>query len=112
MFHDKDHRYDPPTIFQPTLAHPIASSTLNPLRHLFAISSALSPQSMSVRMLPLSESPSSQLFMLSEVVTDPTIDVLSEACAALIARIGKMKRIGFGWEDKVAFLTFYRGRRK
>ncbi|KIJ20163.1 hypothetical protein PAXINDRAFT_160791 [Paxillus involutus ATCC 200175] len=105
-------RYDPPTIFQPTLAHPIASSTLNPLRHLFAISSALSPQSMSVRMLPLSESPSSQLFMLSEVVTDPTIDVLSEACAALIARIGKMKRIGFGWEDKVAFLTFYRGRRK
>ncbi|KIK99255.1 hypothetical protein PAXRUDRAFT_822948 [Paxillus rubicundulus Ve08.2h10] len=105
-------RYDPPTIPQPTLAHPIASPTLNPLRHLFVISSALSPQSMSVRMLPLSESPSSQLFMVNEVVTNPTIDVLSEACAVLIARIGKMKRVGFGWEDKVAFLTFYRGQRK
>lgn len=39
-------------------------------------------------------------------------DVLSEACAVLIAQIGKMKRTGMGWEDKVAFLDFYRGRRK
>ncbi|KAF9226457.1 hypothetical protein BS17DRAFT_727900 [Gyrodon lividus] len=105
-------RYDPPTTLQRTLAHPIASPTLNPLRHLFAISSALSLQSMSVRMLPLSESPSSQLFMVSEVVPGPTVDVLSEACAVLIARIGKMKRLGFGWEDKAAFLNIYWGQRK
>ncbi|KAF9247206.1 hypothetical protein BU15DRAFT_84744 [Melanogaster broomeanus] len=74
--------------------------------------SALGPQSMSVRMLPLSESPSSQLFMVSEIVPDPAVDVLSEACAVLIARIGRMKRVGFGWEDKLAFLDFYRGGRK
>lgn len=67
---------------------------------------------MSVRMLPLSESPSSQLFIVSEVVQDPGVDVLAEVCAVLIARIGKMKSIGFGWEDKVSFLDLYLGRRK
>lgn len=39
-------------------------------------------------------------------------DVLAEACASLIAQIGKMKRVGLGWEDKVAFLEFYNGKRK
>lgn len=39
-------------------------------------------------------------------------DILSEACAALIALIGKMKRTGMGWEDKVAFLDFYQGKTK
>lgn len=67
---------------------------------------------MSVRMLPHSESPSSQLFVVSEVVQDLTTDMLSEVCAVLIAGIGKMKRIGFGWEDKVSFLDLYSGRRK
>lgn len=65
---------------------------------------------MSVRMLPLSESPSSQLFLVSEVVPDLVVDTLSEVCAVLIARIGKMKRIGLGWEDKVSFLDLYSGR--
>lgn len=63
-------------------------------------------------MLPLSESPSSQLFVVSEVVSEPAIDTLSEVCAVLIAKIGKMKRIGFGWEDKVSFLDLYSGQRK
>lgn len=67
---------------------------------------------MSVRMLPLSESPSSQLFVVSEVVQDLAIDMLSEVCAVLIARIGKMKRTSFGWEDKVSFLDLYSGQRK
>ncbi|KAG1753936.1 uncharacterized protein EDB91DRAFT_1100725 [Suillus paluster] len=92
-------RYDPPTLSQPSLSHSIPDTTLNPLRHLFQICTCLSPQSISIRQLPLSESPSSQLFMVNEV------------CAVLIARLGKMKRIGFGWEDKYAFLDFYRGRR-
>jgi len=105
-------RYNLPTIFQPSLTHPIPSSAFNPLYHLFTIASALSPQTMSVRMLPLSESPSSQLFVVSEVVPELAIDTLSEVCAVLIARIGKMKRIGFGWEDKVSFLDLYSGRRK
>ncbi|KAF8558875.1 hypothetical protein OG21DRAFT_1432625 [Imleria badia] len=105
-------RYNPPTIFQPSLTHSIPSSTFNPLYHLFSVASVLSPQTMSVRMLPLSESPSSQLFVVSEVVPDLAVDTLSEVCAVLIARIGKMKRIGFGWEDKVSFLDLYSGRRK
>ncbi|KAI9574570.1 hypothetical protein HD554DRAFT_2231149 [Boletus coccyginus] len=105
-------RYNPPTPFQPSLTHPIPSSAFNPLYHLFTIASALSPQTMSVRMLPLSESPSSQLFLVSEVVPDLVVDTLSEVCAVLIARIGKMKRIGLGWEDKVSFLDLYSGRRK
>lgn len=99
-------------MFQPSLTHSIPSSIFNPLYHLFSIASVLSPQAMSVRMLPLSESPSSQLFVVSEVVPDLAVDTLSEVCAALIARIGKMKRIGFGWEDKVSFLDLYSGRRK
>lgn len=67
---------------------------------------------MSVRMLPLSESPSSQLFMVCEVVRDVAIDMLSEVCAVLIARIGKLKRTSFGWEDKVSFLDLYLGQQK
>jgi len=67
---------------------------------------------MSVRMLPLSESPSSQLFMVSEVVPEPTVGTLSEICALLMARIGNMKQVRFGWEDKIAFLNAYRSRRR
>ncbi|KAG1833035.1 hypothetical protein EV424DRAFT_1366800 [Suillus variegatus] len=104
-------RYDPPTASQPSLSHSVPAATLNPLRHLLQICTSLSPQSISIRQLPLSESPSSQLFIVNEVVPEPRSDVLAEVCAVLIARMGKMKRVGFGWEDKYAFLDFYRGRR-
>lgn len=67
---------------------------------------------MSVRMLPLSESPSSQLFMVSEVISESAVDTLSQVCATLMARMGKMKQVHFGWEDKVAFLDVYRSRRR
>lgn len=51
--------------------------------------------------------------MVSEVVSNPNSeDLLSEACATLIAQIGKMKRTGMGWEDKAAFLDFYRVKKK
>jgi hypothetical protein len=81
--------------------------------HLLKLTTTIPPQTVSIRLLAPSESPSSQLFMVSEI--PPHIngqDVLSEACAVLIAQIGKMKRTGMGWEDKIAFLQFYRDKRK
>lgn len=104
-------RFDPPTLSQPSLAHSIPETTLNPLRHLFKICTSLAPQTITIRQLPLSESPSSQLFMVNEVVPELRSDVLAEVCAVLVARVGKMKRVGFGWEDKNAFLDFYRRKR-
>ncbi|PSS37312.1 hypothetical protein PHLCEN_2v789 [Hermanssonia centrifuga] len=64
---------------------------------------------MSIRLLAPSESPSSGSFLASEFSSGN--DVLSEASAGLIAQIGKMKRVGMGWEDKAAFLEFYRARK-
>lgn len=106
-------RYDPPTNLSPTLSHSIPSLSLNPLPHLLKLTTAIRPQPISIRLLSPSESPSSQLFMVSEVVLNSDgQNVLSEACAALIAQIGKMKRTGMGWEDKVAFLDFYRSKQR
>ena len=46
--------------------------------------------------------------MLSDVLPNGSEgDVLAEACATLIAQVGKMKRTGLGWEDKASFLEFY-----
>jgi hypothetical protein len=39
-------------------------------------------------------------------------DALAEACAVLIAQLGKMRMTGQAWEDKSAFLEFYRGKTK
>jgi len=104
-------RYDPPTNLSPSLSHSISSKYLSPIPHLLKLIISLPPQPLSIRLLSPSESPSSQLFVASEVVFQENgQDVLSEACAMLIARIGKMKRTGMGWEDKVAFLDFYWGR--
>ncbi|PCH41265.1 hypothetical protein WOLCODRAFT_24616 [Wolfiporia cocos MD-104 SS10] len=103
-------RYDPPTVLCPTLSHPIPSSRLNPLSHIFAVTTALVPQTMSVRLLSPSESPSSGTFIASEFLSGGE-DPVSEACASLIAQIGKMKRIGLGWEDKIAFLDFYKSKK-
>lgn len=99
----------------PTISHSIPSTLLNPFPHLFNLATALPPHPISIRLLNASESPSSQSFMLGEVVSGMGgggQDILSEACAALIALIGKMKRTGMGWEDKVAFLDFYQGKTK
>lgn len=52
--------------------------------------------------------------MASEVILDggvaPT-DEISEACAVLMAQASKLKRVGMGWEDKAAFLDYYRKRK-
>ncbi|KAF7433159.1 hypothetical protein PC9H_005108 [Pleurotus ostreatus] len=104
-------RYDPPTDFTPTLSCPIPSS-FNPLGHLFALTTSLTPLSISIRLLEPADSISSQLFMVSEVVPDAANeDVFVSSCAALIAQLGKMKRTGLGWEDKASFFEFYRARK-
>ncbi|KAI0347399.1 hypothetical protein BDW22DRAFT_1404954 [Trametopsis cervina] len=106
-------RYDPPTTLAPTLSHSIASSALNPLAHVFKLTTCLAPLTLSIRLLAPSESPSSGSFLASDHAAGlRSDDVLSECCAAVVAQIGKMKRVGLGWEDKAAFLEFYRGKRK
>ncbi|KAI0921305.1 hypothetical protein AcW1_004674 [Taiwanofungus camphoratus] len=105
-------RYDPPTALRPTMTHPIPAANANPLAHFFSLTTSLVPLTLSIRLLSPSESPSSGSFLSSEFITaDKSKDPLSEACASLIAQIGKMKRVGLGWEDKVAFLEFYRGKK-
>jgi hypothetical protein len=75
---------------------------------MFSVATSLAPQAVSIRLLAPSESPSSQLFLASEVLTGSNeADPLADACAALIAQIGKMKRTGMGWEDKNSFLQLF-----
>ncbi|KAI0750902.1 hypothetical protein C8Q80DRAFT_1229936 [Daedaleopsis nitida] len=105
-------RYDPPTAFAPTLSHSIPSSVLNPLSHVFAVASCLAPHTLSIRLLSPSESPSSGAFLLSEFLTGGIYpDELAECCAALMSQIGRVKRVGMGWEDKAAFLNVYKGKK-
>ncbi|KAJ7499014.1 hypothetical protein FB451DRAFT_1203959 [Mycena latifolia] len=105
-------RYDPPTRSAATLAHTIPTA-LNPLSHIFSIATSLAPQAVSIRLLAPSESPSSQLFLASEVLTGSNeADPLADACAALIAQIGKMKRTRMGWEDKISFLDLFHTKKK
>ncbi|KAJ7744537.1 hypothetical protein DFH07DRAFT_978482 [Mycena maculata] len=105
-------RYDPPTRFAVTLAHTIPKA-LNPLSHVFSVATSLAPQAVSIRLLAPSESPSSPLFLASEVLTGSNeADPLADACAALIAQIGKMKRTRMGWEDKVSFLDLFHAKKK
>lgn len=82
---------------------------LNPLPHVFSLASTLKPLTMSIRLLPPAESPSSPSFMASEVVSgDVGDDILSAACGSLISQLGKLKKMTLSWEDKVLFLKLYR----
>ena len=107
-------RYDPPTIYTPTLTCSIPSfSAFNPLAHMFHVASSLSPtlpQSLSIRLLYPAESPSSGSFLASDVLGGGYKDDLSETCSVLISQLGKMKTTGQAWEDKFAFIEFYRGK--
>lgn len=107
-------RYDPPTNALPSLSHSIPAETLNPVSHLFTLTRAIAPLTLSIRLLAPAESPSSGAFLLSDALPNGAggEDQLSEACANLIAQLGKMKRTGMGWEDKASFLQFYEGKRK
>ncbi|OCH84179.1 hypothetical protein OBBRIDRAFT_786495 [Obba rivulosa] len=101
-------RYDLPTAFTPTLALPIPSAFLNPLPHIWSLTTSLAPLTPSIRLLVPSESPSSGSFLLSEFLTEENDEPLAELCALLIAQLGKMKKLGLGWEDKAAFLELYK----
>ncbi|KAG6902288.1 hypothetical protein C0995_001898 [Termitomyces sp. Mi166 len=107
-------RYDPPTTTRPTPTLSIPSPSLNPLPHLFSLASSVVPPIISIRLLAPSESPSSPLFVVSEIITDFAShdDQLTEVSAVLISQLGKMKRMGMGWEDKASFLDFYKDKRK
>ncbi|KAH9977975.1 hypothetical protein BGW80DRAFT_1165715 [Lactifluus volemus] len=101
-------RYDPPAAMSPTLSHSIPS-TLNPLFHVFSLATSPNPLTMSIRLLPTTESPSSPSFMTSEVVLgDVGADILSTACEDLISQLGKLKKMSLRWEDKVFFLKLFR----
>ncbi|EUC66387.1 acyltransferase-like protein, putative [Rhizoctonia solani AG-3 Rhs1AP] len=111
-------RYDPPTSTtpSPTQSIPSQPGTLpNPLPHILKLLFAPAfTQSLSIRMVAPSDSPSSGSFMASEIILDNGIapaDEISEACAVLMAQASKLKRVGMGWEDKAAFLDFYRKRK-
>ncbi|KAG8746397.1 hypothetical protein FRC10_005108 [Ceratobasidium sp. 414] len=111
-------RYDPPMSRVPSATHSIPSQSTafpNPLPHLFTLLFAPTLiQSLSIRLLAPSDSPSSGSFMASEIILDSGVapaDEISEACAVLMAQLAKIKRVGMGWEDKAAFLEFYRKRK-
>jgi hypothetical protein len=110
--------YDPPTFTTPSPTHSIPSESgtfSNPVPHVFTLLFAPTlTHSLSIRLVAPSDSPSSGSFMASEVILDNGIapaDEISEACAVLMAQASKLKRVGMGWEDKAAFLDFYRKRR-
>lgn len=107
------YRIDPPKDpLHPTLSLSIPS-WLNPLKHIFILSSTILPHTMSIRLLAPSEAPSVDTFVVSEVLPAGIKhgdDVLSEVCATLMAEIGRMKRTGMGWEDKKHFFEFYKGK--
>jgi hypothetical protein len=76
---------------------------------MFSLAKTLQPLTMSVRLLPQAESPSSPSFMASEVVSsDVGDDTLTAVCTSLISQLGKLKKVNMGWEDKVHFLKLYR----
>ena len=80
------------------------------MRHLFSMS--LTPsQHISIRLLPPSESPSAAMFVLSDVVSGNGQDMLREACEALVAGLGKLKRTQLGWEEKSGLMDLHYGKR-
>lgn len=105
-------RYDLPSTLAPSAAHCIPNSFLNPLPHLFGLATALKPTKLQVRLLAPAESPSSPLFVTSEVISGVVEDELAEVSVALVSQLGKLKRTNLGWEDKTAFLEFYDNKSK
>jgi hypothetical protein len=82
---------------------------LNPLFHVFSLATSPNPLTVSIRLLPPAESPSSPSFMTNEAVSgDVGADILSAACEGLISQLGKLKKMSLSWEDKVFFLKLYR----
>ncbi|KAL5530372.1 hypothetical protein ACEPAF_6630 [Sanghuangporus sanghuang] len=105
-------RIDPPTPLSPTLSLPIPSPILNPIPHIFTISSSILPYTMSIRLLAPSDSPNSATLTPNEIPSGlrKEDDALIEVCSILMSDIGRVKRTGMGWEEKSMFLEFYKGK--
>ena len=108
-------RIDPPSPLSPTIASsvPCRFGPLNPLPHMFTLASSILPHNLSIRLLALSDGPSSMGFLVSNVLSSAvgeSTDALSEICATLVGEIGRMKRVDLGWEDKGNFLDLYRAK--
>jgi hypothetical protein len=124
------HRHPPPTAYSPSasLAIPSATDGLNPLPHLFhSILCQLSPREMVARWLHPDCSPSSGDFLPSEILglnsgssstqtksvsrsssSSAQTDVLAQCLTLIMLQLGRAKQIGMGWEDKEAFLDFWK----
>ncbi|KAL5527438.1 hypothetical protein ACEPAG_6229 [Sanghuangporus baumii] len=103
-------RIDPPTTLSPTLSLPIPSAVLNPITHIFTISSSILPHTISIRLLAPSDSPNSATSTPDDIPSGlrKEDDVLIEVCSNLMSDIGRMKRTGMGWEEKSMFIEFYK----
>jgi hypothetical protein len=67
---------------------------------------------MTIRLLPPSESPSSGVFLSSDIIAAGGMkDFLTEASGMLTSQVGRLKRTGQGWEEKTSFLSFYYSKR-
>jgi hypothetical protein len=124
------HRHPPPTAYSPstTLSIPSTDNGLNPLSHLFhSILCQLTPREMVARWLHPDCSPSSGDFLPSEVLglnsgsssmqtksvsrstsSSSDMGVLAQSLTLIMLQLGRTKQIGMGWEDKEAFLDFWK----
>jgi hypothetical protein len=123
------HRHPPPSEFSPsaTLSIPDSSSSTNPLSHLFhSLLCTITTRSLTARWLHPDCSPSSGDFLPSEILGLNTgsssaqnksvsrsagnmqNDVLAQCLTLIMLQLGRAKQIGMGWEDKTAFLDFWR----
>jgi len=104
-------RCDPPTPFRPSAASSIPSR-LNPIGHCFTLCTALSLSPfLFIRLLAPSSGPSSGDLLTSEIIHQPTMDEVSEACALFISQMGRFKRVQQGWESKAKLLELYRAKK-
>jgi hypothetical protein len=103
-------RYEPPSPSTPSLSHSIPAGLPiffpNPMPHFLSVLFSLATSSQaSIKLLAPADSPSSPLFPFGEYLLNASPAPTGELAAQLIAQIGKMKRVGLGWEDKVTLLS-------
>ena len=92
-----------------TPTYPIATRSL--LLHMFSLASSPTfNHPLLIRLLSVSDGPSSQTFLTSSYLPDNRSldDKLTEVCANLIAGMARLKRTGLSWHDKRSFLAVYR----
>ncbi|GHJ86973.1 hypothetical protein NliqN6_3375 [Naganishia liquefaciens] len=112
-------KHPPPTVYTPTSTHTVPTPRFNPFPHMFTTQCAsLLPRNLTCRILHPSNSPSSGSFLPSETLNlnsltgnDTHENVLGGCCGVLMCQLGRFKHVGLGWEDKEAFLKFFKSRK-